>query len=139
MSAKYQYGEDKPSWNAEDGTPQAQARRVSGGYNIDPIPDIKPDAINTKALGEFKHEFIDMPREFKPRQQSIMSPGATVNIPMTPMAKVVLLMPAEDALWLRQTLHENRIEGNGSKIEVWEFDKDHHTLEMHIEEVVIRG
>jgi hypothetical protein len=63
----------------------------------------------------------------------------TMAPPLQPMAKVVLLMPVEDALWLRQTLHENRIEGNGSKIEVWEFDKDHHKLEMHIEEVVIRG
>lgn len=127
MSAKYQYGDDKP-FDFEG----------PGEYNADPIPDIKPDAISADRPRKFNHEFIDMPREFKPRQQSIMSPGMTVNIPITPMAKVVVTMPVDDALWLRQTLHENRIEGNGSKIEVWEFDKDHHTLEMHIQEVVIR-
>jgi hypothetical protein len=63
-----------------------------GEYNTDPIPDIKPDAINAM-------------------QQS----DVTVKVNTPPMAKVVLVMPVDDALWLRQTLHENRIEGSANR------------------------
>jgi hypothetical protein len=66
-----------------------------------------------------------------------------INIQMTPMVRVLLEMPEEDALWLRNRLARSREENLARKPMLEVVDNmEHestHDIEVHVKEILIYG